>query len=224
MNDSQLAEMLFAAATDHRYIQIGHVADFTNKALEALDAAGWEHTRAEMVLSSLANGYVNASRQEESNAWRNPIDLVEILERAFEQLPNALSQGTAGPERSEGTNAEDASSSNMRDDLSKRKTHSRRRDDLIPILLGDEPQEIVDALLGRAAPRQNRNELAGIVAYAAALRIARFHTSNEFGDWDTALHTFTFANAIHQAIRRIVTAQHPSPHAPNYCAAYLMRQ
>ena len=44
------------------------------------------------------------------------------------------------------------------------------------------------------------------VAYAAALRIARFHTSNEFGDWDTALHTFTFANAVHQGMRRA-----PSP-------------
>src|SRR5262249_36085752 len=30
----------------------------------------------------------------------------------------------------------------------------------------------------------------------------RFHTSNEFGDWDTALHTFTFANAVHQGLRR----------------------
>ena len=38
----QMADMLFAAATDHRYLQIGHVADFTNKALEALDLAGWE--------------------------------------------------------------------------------------------------------------------------------------------------------------------------------------
>jgi len=40
------------------------------------------------------------------------------------------------------------------------------------------------------------------VAYAAALRLAHFHTSNEFGDWDTALHTFTFANAVHQGLRR----------------------
>jgi hypothetical protein len=49
-------------------------------------------------------------------------------------------------------------------------------------------------------------ELAGAVAYAAALRIAHFHTSNEFGDWDTALHTFTFANAVQGGLRRT-----PSP-------------
>jgi hypothetical protein len=56
----QMADMLFAAATDHRYIQIGHVLDFTNKALEALDQAGWE--LAEPVLTSLASGYANADR------------------------------------------------------------------------------------------------------------------------------------------------------------------
>jgi hypothetical protein len=53
-------------------------------------------------------------------------------------------------------------------------------------------------------------DLAGAVAYAAALRIARFHTSNEFGDWDTALHTFTFANAIQQGVRRVVGAETPT--------------
>jgi hypothetical protein len=40
------------------------------------------------------------------------------------------------------------------------------------------------------------------VSIAAVIRIARFPTSNEFGDWDTALHTFTFANAVEQGLRR----------------------
>src|SRR5438034_10038941 len=44
--------------------------------------------------------------------------------------------------------------------------------------------------------------LASAVSFAAATRIARFPTSNEFGDWDTALHTFTFANAVEQGLRR----------------------
>jgi hypothetical protein len=46
-----------------------------------------------------------------------------------------------------------------------------------------------------------KEELAQAVAYAAALRIARFPTTNEFGDWDTALRTFTFANVVHQGLR-----------------------
>jgi hypothetical protein len=45
--------------------------------------------------------------------------------------------------------------------------------------------------------------LAALVAYAAALRIAQFPITNEYSDWDTALHTFTFANAVQQAIRRL---------------------
>ena len=32
-----------------------------------------------------------------------------------------------------------------------------------------------------------------------ALRVARFGTANEHADWETALHVFTYANAIHQA-------------------------
>jgi hypothetical protein len=79
--------MLFAAATDHRYIQIGNVLDFSNKALEALDHAGWAH--AEAALTSLVSGYTSADRMEESNAWRHPVDLVTILERAFETLLTA---------------------------------------------------------------------------------------------------------------------------------------
>ena len=78
----QLADMLFAAATDHRYLDGGHTLDFVNKALEALDTAGWEH--AETVLPSLCPQLAFAERMEEANSWRNPVDLVSLLEEAFE--------------------------------------------------------------------------------------------------------------------------------------------
>jgi nitrite reductase/ring-hydroxylating ferredoxin subunit len=172
----QLADMLFTAATDHRYLQVGHVADFTNKALEALDRAGWSD--AEPVLASLASGYAGADRKEESNAWRHPVDLVAILERAFEALPGALERGR-----------------------SRRGTWAGH-EALVPALLGEDAQAIADALLAAVREGASEEEVAGAVAYAAAVRIARFPTSNEFGDWDTALHTFTFANAVHQGLRR----------------------
>jgi hypothetical protein len=70
------------------------------------------------------------------------------------------------------------------------------------VLLGEDGGAIADALLEALREGATEEELAGAVAYAAALRIARFPTSNEFGDWDTALHTFTFANAVHQGLRR----------------------
>jgi nitrite reductase/ring-hydroxylating ferredoxin subunit len=176
----QMADMLFAAATDHRYLDIGHVLDFTNKAFEALDVAGWSH--AVLVLSSLAQGYAGASRMEESNSWRNPVDLVEILHGAFEELPHALERG--------------------RD----RRGSWEDREELAAVLLGEDGTAIAEALLEALREGATEEELAGAVAYAAALRIARFPTTNEFGDWDTALHTFTFANAVHQGLRRT-----PSP-------------
>jgi hypothetical protein len=41
------------------------------------------------------------------------------------------------------------------------------------------------------------------LAYAVALRVARFGTANEHSDWETAHHVFTYANAVHQALKRI---------------------
>lgn len=179
-SSQQIADMLFSAATDHRYIQIGHVVDFTNKAFEALDIAGWDY--AEPTLTSLVSGYASADRMEESNAWRNPIDLIEILEEAFDRLPEAVEHGKMNRQRDyRGWNIDD---------------------ELIQILLGEDPRAISDALLEALKSGIGPSEVASGVSYAAALRIARFHTSNEFGDWDTALHTFTFANAIEQGLRR----------------------
>ncbi|MEZ4714702.1 MAG: hypothetical protein R2851_01200 [Caldilineaceae bacterium] len=73
---------------------------------------------------------------------------------------------------------------------------------MVEVLLEDDPQATVDAMVAALRNGLAPVALAQTVAYAAALRIARFHTSNEFGDWDTALHTFTFANAMHQGMRR----------------------
>ena len=174
----RVAAMLYAAATDHRYLTTGHVLDFTTKSLEALDHAGWEH--AEVVLGSLARLYAEADRAEESNQWRSPVDLVAILDEAFALMPEAL----AGP---------------------------RQRwtppDGLTELLLGDEPRAIAAALLDALRAGAAPADVAAEVTYAAAMRIARFPVTNEFTDWDTALHTFTFANAVEQGLHRTGSAE-----------------
>ncbi len=175
-DDKQIADILFTAATDHRYLDAGHSLDFINKALESVDLAGWEH--AEMAFTSVVPNLTEARRMEESNAWRKPIDLIPILEAAFTEREEALETGAG---RQPVIDVEG----------------------LMPTLLGDEPQAIVDLLLGCLQDGAPPVDLAGIVAYAAARRIAHFHTSNEFGDWDTSLHTFTFANAVHQGLQRV---------------------
>jgi nitrite reductase/ring-hydroxylating ferredoxin subunit len=176
-----LADMLFAAATDHRYLDGGHTLDFINKALEALDVAGWD--RAEVVLGSLPVQLAGAQRMEEANSWRSPVDLVALLKGAFEELPPTFEQEAEV------------------------QTDPHLRAALVETVLNDKPAAILDALVGALRGGTSPVELASAVTYAAATRIARFPTSNEFGDWDTALHTFTFANAVEQGLRR-------SPSAP----------
>jgi nitrite reductase/ring-hydroxylating ferredoxin subunit len=172
-----IADILFAAATDHRFLDSGHVLDFTNKAFESLDMAGWE--MAEQILTSLVPLYAQASRMEETSSWRHPVDIVELLQASFERLPGALQKG-------KGRRGRWKAKSTMQDTL-----------------LGDKPDAIVEVLIQSLEEGAKPEELATWVAYAAALRIARFPTTNEYSDWDTALHTFTFANAMQKALRRL---------------------
>ena len=177
----ELADMLFAAATDHRYLDGGHTLDFVNKAFEALDVAGWE--RAERVLASLPAQLAGAERMEEANAWRNPVDLVTLLDDAFSKLPQALAAGAA------------------------RRGEWDGRASLVDEVLEGEAAVVFEALLTALREGAGAVEVASAVAYAAATRIARFPTTNEFGDWDTALHTFTFANAVEQGLRRSASVE-----------------
>jgi nitrite reductase/ring-hydroxylating ferredoxin subunit len=174
----RVAAMLYAAATDHRYLTTGHLLDFTTKSLEALNHAGWEH--AEPVLGSLARMYAEAGRAEESNQWRSPVDLAAILDGAFAELPEALATARNG---------------------------WRPPDGLTDVLLGDDPRAIAAALLDGLRAGAAPDAMAAEVSHAAVVRIARFAVSNEFSDWDTALHTFTFSNAVEQGLRRTGSAE-----------------
>ena len=75
------------------------------------------------------------------------------------------------------------------------------------MLLGEDPQAIADDLVDTLEQGTSIEAVAAAVVRAAAVRIARFHTSNEFADWDAALHTFTFANAVHQGLRRAPSSE-----------------
>ena len=123
---------------------------------------------------------------EESGSWRHPIDLVNTLDNGFKELPEALDNGKKARVR-----------------VQTQDSHHKDRNTLVSVLLGDNPQLIVNTMLDELRQGTTEEELASTVCYASALRIAQFHTQNEFSDWDTALHTFTFANAVHQGLRRI---------------------
>jgi len=178
---TEVAAMMTAAATDHVFLDGGHTIDFTNKAFEAVALLGPDLAAA--VLTSLVPGTARASRAEEEGRWRHPHDLAGLAEDAAARLPSLLAEGAG---------------------------HRGRWDD-VPALawavLGDDPVAIVERLCEAVAAGATPEQLGRAVAYAAALRITRFHTQNDHGDWDVVHHAFTSANAVHQALVRAPTPE-----------------
>jgi nitrite reductase/ring-hydroxylating ferredoxin subunit len=174
-----LADALLAAETDRAFADVGHSLDFINKALECLDLIGWEHAPA--VLPTVVGQMVAARGAEESIAWRQPIDLVALTEMAADEVSQLLG---ARP-RVHGWSGHAA---------------------LGHELLGDDPHTIVEALKMAICAGATAADLGRSLAYAAALRVARFGTANEHGDWETAHHVLTYANAAHRMLERIASA------------------
>ncbi len=170
-----VADMIFAASTDHIYLDAGHTLDFANKAFELLDHIGWEH--ASQTLTSLVHGMSRARRSQELSAWRHPIDLASLVWQAREELPGLCEQGrnVSGWDDADGLARE---------------------------MLGETPSDILDAIKAAIRSGATAEQLGSAVSYAAFLRMAHFHISNEFGDWDTVHNTLTAANALHRALQR----------------------
>jgi|AntDeeMetagen681_2_1112603.scaffolds.fasta_scaffold01588_2 nitrite reductase/ring-hydroxylating ferredoxin subunit len=181
--------MLYAAATDHAFLDAGHTFDMTNKAIETLDEVGWrvdpsaersddgDAVAAGDLLASLVTRFTDADRAEENAEWRQPEDLAAMRERFVDDLP-ALAAGERDPEWKPPEGFQDA-------------------------LLGDDPHAVVDAVREAVRDGATVDALAHEVASAAATRVARFGTTNEFGDWNTVHHTFTYANAVQGAASRV---------------------
>ncbi len=171
---AQICDMMVTAATDHFYRDGGHTLDFINKAFELLERIGWE--KANEVIPTLVGMLASSSRAEEQNRWRSPIDFVPVLRGIFDELEAIIESG-----KGKQWNGSEA---------------------LTETLLGDNPLETIDALKAAFQEGATLTGLTQTLASAAALRIARFHTKNEFGDWIAVLHTYTYANALHQCAKR----------------------
>ncbi|ELZ01675.1 Rieske (2Fe-2S) domain-containing protein [Natrialba chahannaoensis JCM 10990] len=180
---AEIAELVVAGATDHPYLSTGHVLDFANKAFESLERTDWEH--ADTTLAALIEPLVTAARSDERSSWRQPNDLVVLLEDTY------------GGSVTETSGLESLAAAGQAAD-----EPWTPPADLQEILLGDDPEVIVDTLAEAIRQGATTEDLAGEVAYAAATRVAQFGTANEFSDWNTVHHTFSYANAVHQFARR----------------------
>jgi nitrite reductase/ring-hydroxylating ferredoxin subunit len=174
-----LAELLLVAGTERVYADGGHVLDFINKALECLDLIGWEHAVA--VLPAVVGLMVAARGAEERTAWRLPVDLLALIESAMAELPEPVAE-------------------------ERPRAPWRGHAAFGRALLADDPAAVLAALTRARQDGAEAADLARALAYAAALRVARFAPSNEHGDWETAHHVFTYANAVHQALKRLPPA------------------
>lgn len=177
---AELADLLASAATDHAFLDGGHTLDFANKACELLDLIGWRH--APDILPSLTPVIASSTRSEELNSWRNPVDLLALLDPVFAGLDQLTASAGGSPDW-------------------------RATDDMVATLLGDDPETIVEALTHALESGAPLDAVSQTLVYAAALRVAHFHTSNEFSDWITVLHIFTYVNATHQLMRRAPSAE-----------------
>jgi len=172
-----LAEMLLAAATDRVFADGGHTLDFINKAFELLDLIGWAH--ADAVLPTTVEHLASARGAEESTSWRHPIDLIALSADAAAEFPSAIAIGVRSARRWGGRIA------------------------LAEAFLGDSPSAIAQAMIKAIAENAAPPDLGRALAYAAALRVARFGTSNEHSDWEAAHHAFTYAHATQRMLARL---------------------
>jgi nitrite reductase/ring-hydroxylating ferredoxin subunit len=170
---------MFAACTDHVFLDEGHVIDYLNKAREAVGAIGGDS--AAVLLPTVVRPTARATRHEEVSEWREPVDLLPIIERTSEALTRLVCATSPG--------IDDAALGAVG-----------------WAMLDEDPSTVADHLVGAASEGATAEQLARAVALAAALRIVRFHTQNDIGDWESVHHTFTPASAVHQAI-----AHQPTP-------------
>ena len=193
---------MFAAVTDHVFIDGGHTIDFTNKAFEALGYVGAD---------AAADGAPDARAPDRRGhrARRRP---------ASGAIPHDLAGAGRRGRRSARLDARGR----------RRAQRAARSTDVghgsAWALLDDDPDAVVDALLDACARGATAEQLGRALAFAAALRIVRFHIQNDHGDWDTVHHAFTAANALHQALRAAPDARAaPRRSCTARCACYLDR-
>jgi hypothetical protein len=190
LDPTDVADIVFTAATDSLYLNAGHTLDFLNTAFATLEHVGWDgrsasgpgaegETNAAKVLASTVEQLTGATRSEELSSWRDPIDVAALCFDAHNRLDDCVAAG-AGREWTE-------------------------PDDFLDVLLGDDPEAIIDALTGAIREGATRTELADAVTRAATRRVAWFATNNEFADWNTVHHTFSYANAVYEATKRTET-------------------
>jgi nitrite reductase/ring-hydroxylating ferredoxin subunit len=180
-----LIELLIVAATDHYFLNTGHVIDFTNKAFELFEVmtadgalpVGETNTQEVLAttLSAIVRPMAMGFRHEEDADWHETLGPQEAL---FAALPTLLAQPRNPQWASDG-----------------------RPEALRDRMLAGKPDEITQALQHALEQGASVAALSSVLARAGIHRVARFHVQNE-EDWDDVLHVISYANATDSLTRR----------------------
>lgn len=178
-DQSDRQRTLSSAILQRVYLDTGHLYDFANKAHELGEILTTEGAADvwPQLLPLLVPEAVAGRGEEDSGSWRNPFDLISAI-RAAESSVKKVEPGRG------------AIPDGLRD-----------------ILLGGDYQAVLDAIVSALQAQADPESLAREVALAAAWRLAHFSPSNELGDWFGPMHTFTYANAVVQSLKRAPTAE-----------------
>lgn len=176
----ELSSLLCGAASERVYASTGHVLTACSDALQLND---YLH---DDVLGDLLQltipGMADSQGKEEDASWHHPIEIIGPLREIEARLPDLFNRNSTA--------------------RSVKVVEER----LFESILGEDPLACLSALQGALEQGCAPIELARLVAYAAAMRMARFSRNNEPGDWFGPQHTFITANAVYRTV-----ARDPSP-------------
>lgn len=178
LEQGDLADLTFSVASQRLYADGGHLLEACNKVFELTDVLGGEF--APKLFPLLVDSLTQSRGEEENTTWHHPVQIVRPLAWIDDELPSILASN-------KGTGKIDPA--------------------LVTILCGDDPIAIIEALKQALIDDVAPAILAREVSYAAALRLARFATSNEVTDWFNPQHTFIHSNATCRAVERSPTPE-----------------
>jgi nitrite reductase/ring-hydroxylating ferredoxin subunit len=178
LSAAENADLIFTGATERLYANGGHELESCNKVFELIEMLGAED--GPKLVPLVIPGLTGARGREESTNWHHPVELVEPLRELETRLPKVLD----------------------RPDVPDWAPDQR----FTQLILGEDPLATIDGLERALRDGAPAHRIARHVAYAAALRLARFATSNEVTDWFNPQHTFIYCNGAYQAVKRSPTA------------------
>ena len=219
-------DLVYGAAADRLYANTGHLFDACNKALELSDllrAGGGNGNGATAgsrsdLLALLAPTLAAARGEEEGTPWHHPVEIAAAVRAAEERLPAALA-GATGSGTGSGTGTGTApvagtgtgtapvagtgtGTAPVAGTGSGTAPVAADEEQLVREVLGGDPLQVIAAVEAALGAGTEPAAVGTAITRAAGLRLARFATSNEVGDWFNPQHTFIFCNAVQQALQR----------------------